>query len=467
MTPMRVAIVVGVSLACLQALAAGSVARAAQPAIHIDPAPVVLDGNPLHISITGVAPGSEVTLTAERWFAPLSVQRPAPRLMRSEAVFVADDEGRVELQSTPSQRGSYRGIDPRGPFWSMQPVVGIERATPGSVDTAEVRFQLHVQGAVAGTGRVRLITAVPEVTTVAADPLPGAVFAMLPGTTKRPALIIIGGSEGGSLVTTAAAPFASHGFAVLALPVFSPPDRSGAREIAALPAEWADMPVEVLNRARDWLAKRPEVDATRIGLHGTSMGGVLVLLGAAHLDWPVAVVANVPSDIVWEGWGPGIESDTRSTFSLAGRPLPFVPLEGYNEETKNYDRGQPVIIRRPHERGRMLHAARVAGARVPVERIRIPIMVSGAFDDQMWPSGDMARNIAASRGAASLNTEALLYPEAGHLLYDTGYSPTTLYNTGLRKTGGTPEGNARAQAEVWIRTIAFLHRALGRPETRQ
>jgi hypothetical protein len=31
----------------------------------------------------------------------------------------------------------------------------------------------------------------------------------------------------------------------------------------------------------------------------------------------------------------------------------------------------------------------------------------------------------------------------------------------LFKVGGTPEGNARAQADAWPKTIAFLARTLG------
>lgn len=436
-------------------------ACAAEPALRIEPGPVVLDGEPVQLSINGVAPGDEVTLSAQRWFAPLSTQRPRPRLVRSEAVFLANGKGRVDLRSSPSLRGTYRGVDPRGIFWSMQPVVGIERAEAESVDTTEVRFELYVANTLQDRTSLRLIPALPEVRTIPVDSLPGALFAIPPSATKLPAVVIIGGSEGGSLITLAAAPLASHGFAVLALPVFSPPDRrTAAREIPELPAHWADMPVETLNRARDWLSKRPEVDASRIALHGTSMGAVLALLAAAHLSWPAAVVAIVPSDIVWEGWGPGIEEGKRSTFSVGGQPLPFVPLVGYEEEIKGFDRQEPVFVRRPHERGRATYPERIAAARVPVERIRVPLLVIGGHDDQMWPSGDMARNIVQSRKAAGLETEALLYREAGHSLYDTGYAPTTHYNSGLRKTGGNPEANARAQAEIWPRTIQFLHRAL-------
>lgn len=452
----------GLRSACL-ALTALCTTALANPSIHVEPASRVLDGDPVYLSVSGAAPGAEITLTAERWFAGLSARRPRPRLMRSEAVFIADPQGRVDLRTAPAVRGSYQGVDARGLFWSMVPVAGAETAaasdTAMAVDPSEVRIRLQAAGSQHET-RLVLMPSLPQVKVRPAEGLPGAVLAVLPSPRQRPAVILLGGSEGGSLITRDAAPLASRGFAVLALPVFSPPDRNCQREIPALPAAWADLPVETLDKARDWLARQPEVDGTRIALHGTSMGALLALLGAAHLSWVNGVVANVPSDVVWDGWGPGIELGRRSTFSVAGKPLAFVPLVGYEDEMRGFERNEPVILRRAFERGRAARPDLAAKARVPVERIRVPVMVIGAYDDQLWPSGAMAQAIAERRLEAGLATEALLYPDAGHSLYDTGYAPTTLYNIGLRKTGGTPQANARAQAEVWAATLAFLKRVL-------
>jgi len=443
--------------ACLLALQC--VAALAAPSPRVEPGPRVLDGQPVHLSIEGAPPRTALTLTAERWFAPLSTSPRPPRLMRARAVFVADDEGRVDVRTAVAVGGTYTGADPRGLFWSMQPVPDIDRSPPGDVDSSEVRFELEVAG-VRTQAQVSLLPALPGVRVAPAAGLPGAVLAIPPGAGPWPVVILLGGSEGGSLITRAAAPLASHGLAVLALPVFSPPDRAGVREIPALPAAWADLPVESLDRAREWLSRRPELDATRIALHGTSMGALLALLGAVHLPWVTAVVANVPSDVVWDGWGPGVEGGQRSTFSVAGRPLPFVPLVGYEEELKGYERNEPVVLKRAFERGRAARPDLAAKARVPVERIRVPLLVIGAHDDQMWPSGPMTQNIAERRAEAGLLTEVLLFQDAGHLLFDTGYAPTTGYNAGLRKTGGTPQANARAQAEVHSRTVRFLKRAL-------
>jgi dienelactone hydrolase len=308
---------------------------------------------------------------------------------------------------------------------------------------------------------IRLLPALPSVEVTAVAGLPGAVFARLPGSARRPALIGLGGSEGGGSIADAAAPFASHGFAVLALPYFSPPDEEGRQELPGLPTGMVEIPVEFLDRAHAWLAKRDDVDIGRIAVHGTSAGATLALLAAVHLDWVDAVVASVPSDVVFDGWGPGIAEGSRSAFSVGGKPLPFVPQIGYEEETARAERGLEVRVRKVYERGRAARPDLAVAARIPVERIRGAVMVIGSYDDQMWPSGAMAQQLAERRMEAGLPVTALLFADASHLLYDTGYAPTTTRNLGLRKVGGSPAADARAQAAIWPATLRFLGEALG------
>lgn len=433
---------------------------ASAQSLCVEPGDAVLDGEPLRIVIDGLRPNEEAGLRAERWYAGVSLRTRPPRLFRSEIRVRANADGNIDLKRSAPLSGSYAGIDPRGMFWSMAPVPD-GPAPSDDVDTAMVHFILQRDAAPALEARVRLMPALPEVVATPVPDLPGAVFATLPGDAPRPALIVLGGSEGGGSIADAAAPFASHGFAVLALPYYSPADADGVRELPALPAGMVELPVETLDRAYAWLAKRDDVDATRVGVHGTSAGATLALLGAVHLDWIDAVVASVPSDVVFDGWGPGIAEGSRSAFSLRGRPLPFVPQIGYEAEVARAEQGLDVHVGRAYERGRAAHPDLAARARIPVERIRGAVMVIGAYGDQMWPSGTMAQAMAERRIEAGLPVTALLFPDAGHLLYQTGYDPTTHYHQRLRKVGGSPATDARAQAQAWQATIRFLKQALG------
>lgn len=430
--------------------------------LRIEPGANVLDGEPVRILVAGLDAREEVTLQAERHYAPLSTSHASPRLFRSRVRLRADDEGRIDLGRDAPLSGSYEGVDPRGPFWSMVAVAD-PSAVPAARDATLVTLTLERSGAAALQSQVRLLPSSPDVVSVPVPELPGAVFARRKGGGRQPALILLGGSEGGTLITTAAAPFASHGFAVLALPYFSPADGSGRREVPELPEGMVEIPVEFLDRAHAWLAARNDVDAEHIAVHGTSAGATFALLAALHLDWVDAVVANVPSDVVFDGWGDGIAEGERSAFSLAGRPLPFVPLIGYGDELARAEHGHDVRIRRAYQRGRAARPDLAARARIPVERIRGDVMVIGSWDDQMWASGAMAQNIAERRHEAGRPVTALVFTDAGHSLYDTGYAPTTTYHGRARVVGGSAAADAQAQAVVWPATIRFLQQALGVP----
>jgi dienelactone hydrolase len=117
-------------------------------------------------------------------------------------------------------------------------------------------------------------------------------------------------------------------------------------------------------------------------------------------------------------------------------------------------------MRRFQDRGRAANPAAAVKARIEVEKFRGPLMIVGGHDDQVWASGMMAQNIAERRAAAGLETVALIFPEAGHALSGNGWMPTTQYNVGLNKSGGTPQANAAAQARAFPETIAFLKRTL-------
>lgn len=423
---------------------------------HIAPANPVLLGEPVSITLDGVPSGQDVTVVAERTMEAPNPPNP-PLLYRSQAVFSAS-QGSLDIATAQPRSGSYTGADIRGLFWSMAPVEG---GDSGGLQPRQVKLTATAAGRLLTSTTIEFIDALPEVKVEQVKEFPGAVFATLPGKSRRPAIILLGGSEGGGRVARDSSPrFASRGFAVLGLPYYSP-GRSGDREIPDLPAAFADIPVDRLNTAFEWLKARPEVDAAHVALLGTSKGAEFVLIAASHFKWITSVVAIVPSDVVWEGWGPGVEPGTRSSFALDGKPLPFVPYVGFAEVFAGFAAGREGSMRRFQDQGRAANPAAAVKARIHVENFRGALLIVGGHDDQVWASGMMAQNIAERRAAAGLETVALIFPDAGHALGGTGWMPTTQYNSGLSKFGGTPQANARAQARAFPETIAFLKRTLG------
>ncbi|URN12606.1 acyl-CoA thioesterase/BAAT N-terminal domain-containing protein [Streptomyces radiopugnans] len=104
--------------------------------------PVALVDEAVRIRVTGVAPGQEITVSAETgslhgdW--------------RSRAVFRADGKGVVDLDRAEPLRGTYGGADGMGLFWSMK----AERKGIGSywIEPPHERPGLDVRLTVTGRG---------------------------------------------------------------------------------------------------------------------------------------------------------------------------------------------------------------------------------------------------------------------------------------------------------------------------
>jgi hypothetical protein len=241
---------------------------AAAQTFHIAPANPILVGERLSIRVDGLPADRNVTLTAERAMDATN-GGDAAMLYRSQAVFSAP-QGALDLATAKPLSGTYSDADVHGLFWSMMPVPG---APLGELQPSQVKLTAAVDGRVLGATTIEFIDSLPEVKVEQVKEFPGAVFATLPGDSRRPALIVLGGSEGGGWVARDRSPrFASRGFAVLGLPYYSP--GANDREIPELPAAFADIPVERLNAAFEWLKARREVDASRVALVGTSKGAV-------------------------------------------------------------------------------------------------------------------------------------------------------------------------------------------------
>ena len=434
---------------------------AAKDAARFDfqPAPRLVADQPLAITLEGLPANAELRVRAERVIhsALLGNER---RRFRSEAWYLSDARGRIDLATALPRRGSYSGADLRGLFWSMKPTTDVLQAQD---KTGMVRLQAFDGETLLAEARLDIAPLANAVHSEAVPEFPGAVLIRPKGASaKLPVLILLGGAEGGAGAARDHGPrLAALGYAVFGFPYFSPAaEPNGAREVPALPADFAMIEVRQLNAVHNWLRRRVDVDASRIGLFGASKGAEFALLAASHLNWIKAVVAITPSDVVWEGYGWNTEPGASPSFALDGKPLAFVPYKGFVEEFMRFGSGQPVHLRRPHDQGRAAHPLAAVRARIPVECFKGALLLLAGQDDQQWNSAAMAHNIAERRSEAGLATELLVYSDAGHYLVGDGWSPTGHYNTGLKQSGGTPEGNARAQIEARPKIVAFLRRAL-------
>ncbi len=256
-----------------------------------------------------------------------------------------------------------------------------------------------------------------------------------------------------------AALLASHGYAALALAYFAAPD---------LPVTLEKVPLEYFEKALKWMASHEAIDGERLAVQGISRGGELALLVAATYPEQVdAVIAHVPSGVVWPGVGgfPPGPAWTRDGVGVPTVSLPVDP-ELQAEIVRKMRAGEPIVLT-PMFRAAMKHGEAMAAAEIPVERIRGPVLLISAKDDAIWPSTDLAE-IAVARLRAHGHpypVEHLSYDDAGHLLL-APYRVTTIPampHPVLRMKlafGGTPAGTAHAMEESWQRVLSFLETSL-------
>lgn len=259
------------------------------------------------------------------------------------------------------------------------------------------------------------------------------------GGGRRAALLVLGGSEGGigGGITKISMSLARQGFTILNLSYFRAPGQ---------PRKLEEIPLETFDRAIQWMRLQPEVAADRIGVLGGSKGAEAALLIATRHPELRAVVATMPSSVIWAGvnWKTFISHP--SSWSLDGRPLDYLRLASFDRKTVSSVYREVLSPSKAQER-----------AAIPVERIAAPVLLVCGEDDTMWPSCSMARQLEmrATRFGHPRVT-VLAYPNAGHAVFGPPLSYRRLANSNLKGLGGTNVGNNHARADDWVRTIAFL-----------
>ena len=425
-------------LACI----AACISTAATSAPHLTGPADLTEPRPAPVRVSALPANTDVTIVTTR--------RDGDQTFVASADFRSDARGRVDTGVSAPRAGSYQGVEPLALFWSATPRHP-ETDDPG---IGSARVDIRANGRVVATLSIRSRPNATSVITTTTTPFPGAVFATPRGPGRHPVIIVLGGSEGGSSTARALAPlFAARGYATLGLPYYDP-GYDPAERLAGLPASFSEIPVDRLAAVRQWLSDQPSADVDRIGIWGASKGAEFALIAATRYGWIRAVAAIVPSDVVWEGWGQ--TGPATASFSFAGRPLPFQPYSGMAAELAKASRGQPMDLRRVHLAGRAAFPDRIAAARIPVERYRGALLVAGGGQDAIWPSAEMARNIAASRRGSALTTKLLTFPAAGHLLGGPGTAPAVE----LTGAGGTAAAVAHARIETWKATFEMFAASL-------
>jgi len=261
-----------------------------------------------------------------------------------------------------------------------------------------------------------------------------------PARGKAAAVLVLGGSEGGLGTDWAnlSKALQSEGFSALQLSYFRAPGQNTRLEL---------IPLDYFATSLRWLRQQPEVDPSRVAIVGMSKGAEAALLVAVRHPDVKAVIAAMPSSVVWPGivWE-GTTAPLSSSWSEQGKPLPHLPHVPFDASkggtmADNYRASLRAFAQHPE-------------AIIPVERIAARVMLVCAEDDRTSASCPMARQIE-QRLLEHGRPPALMlaYKAAGHPAFGL---PLPADNPRLTSAGGTSDGTNAARADSWKNALAFL-----------
>lgn len=383
----------------------------------------------------------------------------------SRATFQTDDKGIINVARQAPIEGSYSGVDPMGLVWSIAPADKEVLQRTGALNTYEIELSVFSKDKLLAKKIIHRLPVSPDVERkeIREDGIVGTLF--YPKNMKNgPGIIVVGGS-GGRIPEDFAQLLASHGYAVLALGFF---------RVEGLPKNLENIPLEYFETAMQWFKKQPQVDKNRVAISGRSRGGELVLLLAATFPEQMrAVIAYVPSGIVWAGMSDG----NKSAWTYKGQPISFIKRPSDEEMLKAAKQGlipdHKGTFEDPEENtSNFLYLMKkfsqdIEAATIPVEKITCPILLISSEDDKMWPS-TLFSNLVMERLDKKKSTivrKHLQFPDAGHGVQNP-YGPTPgrpYYHqvAGAWMTvGGTAQGNSSADKLAWEGVLSFLNETL-------
>ncbi|MFC3713649.1 acyl-CoA thioester hydrolase/BAAT C-terminal domain-containing protein [Sphingoaurantiacus capsulatus] len=257
------------------------------------------------------------------------------------------------------------------------------------------------------------------------------------GPRKAPVLVLPG-SNGGYPSARVGRSLAAAGHPVVGLAYFS-----AAPAIPGLPTRLREIPLEYVDRAIGWLAAK---SGRPVVLMGESRGAELALLLGSRRPKLAGVIAFAPTTAVWRAPPAEANEKPAAAWTEKGKGVAWLSDDDAPGLTSNqrFDRALA--------RGK-------GAARIPVERIKAPLLLIAGGDDRIWSSTPAARSIQAKVP----NATVLHYPDAGHLLMGPGAGVSRFEAPGfVVEFGGTDATNLAAREDAWAKTLAFLEKVSAR-----
>lgn len=424
----------------------------------ITPLDGMIDGD-LAIRLVDGSPRSRVTITAE-------TEDAHGRTWSASGQYLVGEDGTVDLSREAPIQGSYHTLDPLGIVTSMSPTGKEPASLYATPDASDMRITLtsserDAEGASALVlRRYKAATVAPR--RVDEGTIGGTLY--VPGGTEpRPAIVVVPGVIGaGACALPMAALLASRGYVTFCVDVLGRP---------GLPETFTEYPLEHFAQLVEWLRAQPGVQSDAIGALGLEKGAELVLAAVSFLpDIPVRCVVTIaPTCLAWQG--AAATKTPASSWTVGGQPVPFATVKlGGGKLLRSLTKKEGGAVSQLAAHTEAFTAEALRRAALPVERYPGPILLLAGFDDQQWPSGEMAELIYRARRAENCNEgdQKLTFPKVGRLIrfpHLPGASSMRYLdpNGGGYVLGGTPDANQHADEVGWAKVVDFVGASLGVP----
>lgn len=422
------------------------------PILSITPIDGLID-EPRRIAVSGLAPDELVAVSAR-------TLRSRGVFWDSQATYMADAQGVVDLTRDAPVGGDYAEVSAMGLLWGQHPATGASQelfaddvmqplSTTLIAETAHgIRAETELYQRFAAPGVVRR--------EIREDGLVGTLFTPA-GPGPYPVVVVLNGS-GGGINEPRGALYASYGYQAFALGYFKAP---------GLSPFITETPLEYLETGLRWVRRELQPRNGFVAVSGQSRGGELaLLLGATFPDLVSAVIAYVPGAVVHGAQGAGDPARggwQGVTWTRSGVPLPHLWQDNSEVHWHPWDGDVPPSRHHSVFFEGLKDRTLARRARIPVERIAGPVLLISGRDDRAWPSSLYSRMVVSTLRQHDHPhlVRHLDFDDAGHAI-NLPFVPTTQLT---RKhpvskvpytSGGTPSGNAKADVGSWRGVLTFL-----------
>ena len=411
----------------------------------------------LEIRVLDLKPKSTLKVTAETELPWCLGEK-----FSSYALFNADNNGQVDLDLMKPVEGTYEKADSMGLIYSLKKCesAGKNIAENISINNSMI---INIKFESEGNQEERKLERIFKTDDVNITYINEEFFAKLytNNNAKDKVIILLNGSSGDmKALDLIAGPLCSRGFNILNVPYFAAP---------GLPENLEEVPLEYFEKVFRWvqnnniIEKKNKDKETEIYLLGISKGSEAALLLASKYKEIKKVAAIEAHGYVFQSLkGQGFGDDV-SSWSYGGQSIPFI--KGYNniffeDFKKCTEQGKPFGFASTYKKCVEL-AANKEEARIKVENSEADLLIVTGKEDNIWNGYEGCKVLVDNLKKHTV--EFLVYEHMGHPMpipYIIPLNETTSMPMmgGIFSSGGTLEGNAEGQHDLWEKTIEFFNK---------